>query len=240
MFELVGGSAYLILRLALVCALVAEVVRRRLLRRPSSGRWWLLGSAVFVLDAGLAWGRVERPGLYATAAGLDALLLVVFAAAGSFYWASLRPRGAPSAGWRGAGVAALCTGILAAAFNRGVLEAFGAYEASERPWQLVVRTVLLAPVVEELTYRGGTQGFLAFHLRGRPLGDAVAIVATSALFALGHLGAGDPAWLHVVRIFPISLALGVLALRFGVGTAIGAHAAFNLLSWGLQELALPR
>lgn len=235
MFELIGGSAYLILQLALICAVVVEVLRRRLHRRRSFGRWLLVGSATFVLDVALALvsGTVERPALYAVGALLQALLVVLFAAAGSFYWAALRgPGSAWPGGWRGP-LAVLCTGALATAFNRGVLEAFHAYQATGMPWQLAVRTVLLVPVVEELTYRSGMQGLLAFYGRGCRHGDALAIAATSFLFALGHLGAGDPAWVPFVRIFPISLALGVLVLRFDVRAAIAAHATFNLLSWCL-------
>ena len=83
---------------------------------------------------------------------------------------------------------------------------------------LVVITVIGAPIVEELFFRGLVQG----ALRDR-YGAAVALTATSVIFAATHL--------QLVQ-FPALVLVGVvhgaLVLRTGrLGPAIWSHIAFN-------------
>ena len=83
--------------------------------------------------------------------------------------------------------------------------------------------VLGAPVVEELFFRGLLQRALA-----RRVGAAWAVVGSSVLFGLAHVG-------QVLAALPALVAfgavLGVLASRSGrLGPGIVAHAAFNLLT----------
>jgi membrane protease YdiL (CAAX protease family) len=90
---------------------------------------------------------------------------------------------------------------------------------------LVVATVALAPVFEEVLYRGQ----LLIALRDR-LGAPLAVVATSALFALPHL----EAW-SVLGTFLVGLALGAARLLAGsLALCIGVHAGLNLaaVAWG--------
>jgi membrane protease YdiL (CAAX protease family) len=90
---------------------------------------------------------------------------------------------------------------------------------------VIVATWLLAPVFEEILYRG----HLLPVLRDRA-GAPLAIVVTSILFALPHL----EAW-SVLGTFLVGLALGVTrALAGSLALCIGIHAGLNLASvaWG--------
>jgi membrane protease YdiL (CAAX protease family) len=90
---------------------------------------------------------------------------------------------------------------------------------------LVVATVALAPVFEEILYRDR----LLPALRDRT-GAPLAVVVTSALFALPHV----EAW-SVLGTFLVGLALGVTRLLAGsLSLCIGIHGGLNLASllWG--------
>ncbi len=86
----------------------------------------------------------------------------------------------------------------------------------------------LAPLVEELVFRGLVWGWLT----GR-WGVRVAIPVSSGLFALAHV---EP--LHVALVFPIGLLLGWLRWRTGsIWPPIAAHVANNafavIATWAL-------
>ena len=86
---------------------------------------------------------------------------------------------------------------------------------------VIAATLVLAPLFEEILYRGD----LLTALRDRA-GAPFAIVATSALFALPHL----EAW-SILGTFLVGLALGVTRVLAGsLAPCIGLHAGLNLAS----------
>lgn len=92
---------------------------------------------------------------------------------------------------------------------------------------LILVTVVGAPLVEELVYRGLLQGSL-----GRTLHQwrgGVALVLVAAFFALVHFSP-----VEYPGLFVIGLILGVCALRTGrLGMGILTHAAFNATALAL-------
>ena len=87
-----------------------------------------------------------------------------------------------------------------------------------------VVTVILAPLVEEVIFRGG----LLFALqRSMPFAGAAAISA--AAWAAIHFEGPDSAVVLPV-LFVLGLILAALARSGGVGRAILVHAGFNLLA----------
>ncbi len=88
---------------------------------------------------------------------------------------------------------------------------------------LLILLVVVAPVVEEIVYRG----VLLSRLR-RSMGPWPSILASAALFAAVHLA--DPAALFAVPgLFVIGAVLGWLAMRSGdIGLPIAVHAGVNL------------
>jgi membrane protease YdiL (CAAX protease family) len=78
----------------------------------------------------------------------------------------------------------------------------------------LVLTAVVAPVVEELVFRG----VVAEALRSR--GDRVAVGVSAVLFAIAHLG-NLP--YHAIS----GVALGALFRRRGLAASIGAHVGFN-------------
>ena len=84
---------------------------------------------------------------------------------------------------------------------------------------LVLVVAVGAPIVEEIVYRGLLQRSLAARV-----GGPSAILIVSALFALIHLR-----WVELPGLFVAGLLFGLCLHRTGrLGTAILAHAAFNL------------
>lgn len=86
---------------------------------------------------------------------------------------------------------------------------------------LVIIVGVGAPIAEELFYRG-----LVLRALGRRWSPTIAIVGSSALFALFHF---QPLQFPALMLFGIVLA--VLTLRYDrLGPAVWAHVAFNLTS----------
>jgi membrane protease YdiL (CAAX protease family) len=93
-----------------------------------------------------------------------------------------------------------------------------------------VMIVVLAPLVEELLFRGWIFG----PLRAR-FSAAFTILATALLFAIVHW---DPTGLYPVAVLAPGLVLSILRERSGsVKPAVLGHAIYNLIGWLLLVLA---
>lgn len=96
-------------------------------------------------------------------------------------------------------------------------------------WLLAVGTVLLAPVAEELLFRG----ILFQALRDR-LGVAAGIWLSAAAFALVHASVGSPLGgnlMLVAVILPLGALFAWVFHRTGsLAAPIAAHAVFNLVN----------
>jgi len=120
-------------------------------------------------------------------------------------------------------------GAGAIPFQRTFVFPFTARALAER----VLGQVVLVALPEEAFYRGYLQSRLAdaFPMRRRLFGApvGVAIVLTSALFAVGHL-ATIPAAARLAVFFP-SLLFGWLRSRTnGIGAGLAYHASCNIFS----------
>ncbi len=91
----------------------------------------------------------------------------------------------------------------------------------------IASTVIMAPVIEEIAFRGLALGFLI--ARGVPTG--LSLIVTSAAFALTHLQYTP---LGMLAVFFAGLLYGWLRLASGsVGVAILAHASGNAFAIAL-------
>lgn len=103
-------------------------------------------------------------------------------------------------------------------------------------WLAVATTIALltlAPILEEVLYRH----YLLYRLgawfgRGPGRGAAPAILLTSTLFAVAHVGHLEPLWLKWAQIFVPGLLLGATAWLHGLEAAIALHWGFNLALLG--------
>ncbi len=96
------------------------------------------------------------------------------------------------------------------------------------PWRWLA-LIALYPVLEELVFRGGLQGWLLERPFGRRrwLGVSAANALTSAAFASVHLFSHEPLW-ALATVFP-SLVFGFLRERHAsVAPCIWMHAYYNL------------
>ena len=110
------------------------------------------------------------------------------------------------------------------------LEDYAQASASLTQFGLIpfVSTALVAPLAEEVIFRGLVQSRLARAMPGWP-----AVLIASALFALGH---GQPVWMGYA--FCLGLVLGVMAWRAGsILPSLLTHILFNTIG---QLLALPQ
>lgn len=96
-------------------------------------------------------------------------------------------------------------------------------------WMLVAVAVVVAPVLEEVIYRGLLQRALTSLTRS----VWPAVLMTSALFTAMHAGVipSGSFWPAASLIFTLSVFLGLLVAKTGtVVTSMVAHAAFNAVS----------
>ncbi len=91
-------------------------------------------------------------------------------------------------------------------------------------WVIIVTAVLGAAIIEELIFRAFVQTALL-----RMLGSTwLAVIITSAIFALVHRAGDAVPWHAIPTLFVLSLAIGVAYERFkGLGVPIAMHAGFN-------------
>jgi hypothetical protein len=94
------------------------------------------------------------------------------------------------------------------------------------PFMLVF--VLEVAVSEEIIFRLGIQNFLANVFNWRERRYWTAILFTSILWTLAHVGVIEPWWVKPAQIFPIGLALGWLYWRYGAESSMLAHGLFNV------------
>lgn len=106
-------------------------------------------------------------------------------------------------------------------------------------WGAAAAAVVLAPILEEIVYRGFLQSAL-LRMFGKPW---AAIVVASAVFAAMHIipsGSAVP-WYAVPAIFTLGLAMGTAFERTGrLGVAIVMHALFNAANVALTATGAVR
>ena len=94
-----------------------------------------------------------------------------------------------------------------------------------------VMTIVLAPLFEELYFRGVLlRGLLgAWRTRLAIVGVAGSVLVDAALFGIAHLGIDE--WIQLPGLVALGVVLCVLAIRTGrLGPSILTHAGFNLLA----------
>ncbi len=128
---------------------------------------------------------------------------------------------------RAAQAPAVCAAVLCAFFAAQTAAGHGQPDvAGAAAWASIA---LGAPLAEELCFRGPVLRLVA----GR-CGRAVAVVATSAVFALVHSrDAVGTLWTFVA-----GAAFAMVSLRRGVAASMACHCAFNTVSQGLAASRL--
>lgn len=89
--------------------------------------------------------------------------------------------------------------------------------------------VIEVAIAEELVFRLGIQNFLVKTLKLQNKNYWIAILLTSALWTLGHVGSLDPEWVKFAQIFPIGILLGWLLKKYGAESTILVHTLFNVV-----------
>ena len=181
--------------------------------RPISGRQILVFLTAAALLVAFAAPFVTRgQNLFAVLAGFFIIgLLSVTAAVVPMGWAALPALGLRPASWRPIVFGALGTLALSVGVSQLGIEPEGmkqAMEISREPGLFLISLLvmgLLAPVAEELMFRGLLFGWLA----GR-WGGGVAAGISSLVFAAAHL---EPA--HILLVLPLGLLFGWLRWRTG-------------------------
>lgn len=94
---------------------------------------------------------------------------------------------------------------------------------------LTVMAVAMIGFSEEIIYRLGIQNGLTYLWRSSRSGPHLAILVSTAIWCMGHIGAMDPDWVKVAQIFVFGLILGYLNRRFGIIPCMITHSLFNVV-----------
>ena len=98
-------------------------------------------------------------------------------------------------------------------------------------FSVCLRLLLLSPALEECVVRAGLQEWMAHRLP-----QAGAVLASAAVFALLHLGAG---WQHALAVLAPGLALALLYQRSRSWTWCAlAHSGMNAFAISVCELQI--
>jgi membrane protease YdiL (CAAX protease family) len=162
--------------------------------------------AVPVIGVPAVWLLPDRSMLPLLTLFFGVGLLAVLVAVAPLGWAAAQALALRPAGWRPVIAGVLGTTVLSFAVSRIGLQPEGIRQVTEAVivpqellWTLAV-LALLAPLVEELVFRGLFYGWLA----GR-WGSIVALIASSLAFAAAHV---EPA--HAILVLPLGLWFGWL------------------------------
>ena len=99
-------------------------------------------------------------------------------------------------------------------------------------WATGLVAIVLAPIQEELVFRGFLQTAL-LRLLGRPW---LSILVASLVFAAAHIGADMP-WYGIAPVFVLGLAMGFAFERTRMlGTSVAMHVGFNALNVAMALL----
>jgi membrane protease YdiL (CAAX protease family) len=175
-------------------------------------RWWAL--AIFVVVVLLLWVPAgwllhDRGMLTLLAAFFVAALIALSIAMAPMGWAAVPALGFRRVGWRPLVLGSVVALALSIAVSQFGLEPQGIKEAMDvvrEPGMLVLSLAViagLAPLVEELVFRGLLYGWVA----GR-WGTVAAWIVSSLAFAAAHI---EPA--HIILVLPLALWFGWLRRR---------------------------
>jgi membrane protease YdiL (CAAX protease family) len=175
-------------------------------------RWWAL--AIFVVVVLLLWVPAgwllhDRGMLTLLAAFFVAALIALSIAMAPMGWAAVPALGFRRVGWRPLVLGSVVALALSIAVSQFGLEPQGIKEAMEvvrEPGMFVPSLAViagLAPLVEELVFRGLFYGWVA----GR-WGTVAAWIVSSLAFAAAHI---EPA--HIILVLPLALWFGWLRRR---------------------------
>ena len=143
-------------------------------------------------------------------------LLAVVVAVAPLGSAALPALGFRAASWRILLLGTLATAAVSIAVSQLGIEPQGVKQAmkvAREPAAFLATLALLAglaPLVEELVFRGLLYGWLAGRWGGGRWGGAVAVVGSSVAFAAAHVELA-----HVVLVLPLGLVFGWLRWRSG-------------------------
>ncbi|HEV7547496.1 MAG TPA: CPBP family intramembrane glutamic endopeptidase [Reyranella sp.] len=138
-------------------------------------------------------------------------LVAVAAAVAPMGWAALPALGFRAVGWRPVVLGVVVTEVLSVGVSQLGIEPEGMKEVTRiaREPALFAASLfalaVLAPLVEELIFRGLLYGWLAGHW-----GTIVAWIVSSLAFAAAHIE-----WKHIVLVLPLGLWFGWLRRRTG-------------------------
>jgi hypothetical protein len=108
-------------------------------------------------------------------------------------------------------------------------EQFGGSDLTLSNIPLALSAFLTFAFAEELVFRLGIQNFLAKQFNWQGHKYWLAILITTSLWTLGHVGVLEPGWVKMVQIFPVGIGFGWLFKRYGVESTIIAHSLFNVV-----------
>ncbi|MEF2148404.1 CPBP family intramembrane glutamic endopeptidase [Aquilutibacter rugosus] len=131
-------------------------------------------------------------------------------------------------------IAVVVLGLIGESMNEKSADAFtqGVFDSANNKVMLFLAVAVLAPVFEELFFRG----FLYKGLANSRLGVNGAIVLTSLLWAVIHL---QYDWYPIFMIFVMGVLLGLARHRTGsIGVPIAMHAFNNFSSLMLISLGV--
>lgn len=248
--------------IAILIAMFVDAVQRRLF--PSAYlRYGLVFAAVIVAADGAVYLalpealRMVPAWFYLVGTALVIARVVTetvagMAAADRLGLEPLPLLGTRRGGWRkplAVVAAGAACGLALTAYSALLFELTGpgpAGGAEPAPWEtprgsdLVFFAVFLLLTVlgEELTFRLGIQNYFAALFGRGAAGYWAAIVLSSALWSLGHIGRMDPEWVKFAQIFPIGLMLGWLFRYAGFEACVIAHGILNAIMPSLTSRLL--
>lgn len=115
-------------------------------------------------------------------------------------------------------------------FLKETMQQEGSSAVSQKVLFSSILFFVLIAFYEEVLFRLFIQTFLSYLFRKFYFGGGLAILMTSALFAVGHYGILETWWIKFTQTFVVGLVLGHLMKKHGMETSFAVHAVLNIFA----------
>jgi membrane protease YdiL (CAAX protease family) len=138
-----------------------------------------------------------------------------------------------AANWAGGKIYTQITGDTVAKISHSTLSSIAEHKDDPWTWGTAGIAIIVAPILEELVYRGFLQSMI-LRLTGIP---GLAVLISSTLFTAMHWSAVNQSWPSLVPIAALSLGCGIAMERCKrIGVPIVMHMLFNAANIALATL----
>lgn len=93
---------------------------------------------------------------------------------------------------------------------------------------IIVLSIIIAPVSEELFYRYGISGAVHYIIKNRKSAFICSLIISTICFTISHVGIYEVDAIKFIQVIPIGILLYLIYYNYGLRCSILSHSIFNI------------